>query len=332
MVYREDELISAFHKSLRKGHLYNSCFFGKMICNQIGVWKFKQYIFYIVFEETNNIDLYNKAKKLYLKEDKLITDKDIYSLVYSFVKSSKKWEITDGQELLICYLEQSKLYKDDKEKNFIRFRNDNLFSYGMWGNYLQQYDCYSHKMNKFKDISYTTIPDLFSMIEDNVLNKNIDNLIYLSYVFYENKDKLSFECLEQFCHTMYAKKLFKSMNELSGKYNYVFSYVLLFYSFLNELTDEPIKELESEKIDIIINKINNNLKNNQYVKIPLYALDKHTSKGKNLLSNTDVKFNVGLPPNVDLRLTGSHIGVKWRVYAYQQYNTIDIKWEDVLIK
>ena len=62
--------------------------------------------------------------------------------------------------------------------------------------------------------------------------------------------------------------------------------------------------------------------------IPLYALDKHTRRGKSLIYRDFPR------PNkkqilYDIRYTGDFIGIIWRIQAMEQYNTINIPWEDI---
>lgn len=53
--------------------------------------------------------------------------------------------------------------------------------------------------------------------------------------------------------------------------------------------------------------------------IPLYAHDRHTSKGKALMKTGEA----------DLRYSGMWNGMKWRQKAFEQHGTIDVEWDDV---
>lgn len=305
--YPEDELISAFHKSLRLGLFLNSCYFAKVIHLQIGIWKVKQYLHFIVLEDTNNLSLYEKTLNLYLKKDEEISNKELFEVIYYFCKSKKKWETEYGQDYLLLFLEVYEQIKEDKEKTHIRYINNDIFGYGSWGNLLQQYECFSK--NKFKEISYTTIPDLYCLIEQAISKKDVSMIIYLSFIYFENKDKLIFEILEQFCKTNFSKKLYSLLKLTKGKYTYVFSYNILFYSFIKDLPIEKIEEYTKEIHSKNIKELKY-LFANHYLDIPLYALDKHTYKGKLLLSDKVIKYNKKLLTEVDLRVSGSNSSVK----------------------
>jgi hypothetical protein len=64
--------------------------------------------------------------------------------------------------------------------------------------------------------------------------------------------------------------------------------------------------------------------------MPKYAHDNHTWTGKGLLRRFPHEIKPHTPQeNMDLRLCGAYHGVAWRYLAWQQYGTLDVKWEAV---
>lgn len=53
--------------------------------------------------------------------------------------------------------------------------------------------------------------------------------------------------------------------------------------------------------------------------VPLYAHDRHTSKGKTLMQKGEA----------DLRYSGMWQGMIWRQKAFEQHGTIDVEWDEV---
>lgn len=70
----------------------------------------------------------------------------------------------------------------------------------------------------------------------------------------------------------------------------------------------------------------------QDYEIPIYALDKHTSRGKRRINQNinKIRPNKKMPPGIDLRYSGTDISCIWRVMAFQQFGTINTSWENVV--
>jgi len=66
-------------------------------------------------------------------------------------------------------------------------------------------------------------------------------------------------------------------------------------------------------------------------RIPLYAQDNHTWKGKSLMRTHGLtQLQPGADQSdIDFRLCGAYQGVAWRYLAFKQHATIDCKWGDV---
>ena len=95
--YKNDELISALHKTVRGNDYFLSCYFAKIIKETVGVWRVKQYIFFIALEETMSLELFKNAYNLFSMEDDKITDDDIYEVLNLFCSTKKKWDTEAGQ-------------------------------------------------------------------------------------------------------------------------------------------------------------------------------------------------------------------------------------------
>ena len=78
------------------------------------------------------------------------------------------------------------------------------------------------------------------------------------------------------------------MNELNGKYCYIFNYLVLFYSLVNSLGEQKLPNLNEKAVLEVEEKINNLLNNQEYLEIPLIALDPHTVRGRRYLAISDL--------------------------------------------
>jgi len=98
--------------------------------------------------------------------------------------------------------------------------------------------------------------------------------------------------------------------------------LLRLHCFYSEDDHEDFKliTVEDEPIDF-----------HQEKDIPLYALDKHTRKGKRRIALhwNHIKPNTPLPNNLDLRYSGVTPYIWWRCLAYAQYRSIEVPWESV---
>lgn len=66
------------------------------------------------------------------------------------------------------------------------------------------------------------------------------------------------------------------------------------------------------------------------LQMPLYTHDNHTWVGGGLLRRFPHEIKPHVPQqNMDLRLCGAYHGVAWRYLAWNQYGTLDVKWEAV---
>jgi len=329
--YSEDEIISALHKCIRAGDFFSSCYFAKVIKENIGVWRVKQYIFYICFEETLNINLYKKLKELFKKEDNFISDKDIYEVLYYFCKCSKKWETQEGRNFLMANLNSVIRSMGDYVKERKRLPDiTDIDRLKYWeGVAMNDPLCFGKRSKKFRKSKHYGIPELYYYTEKAVNDKNSDDLLYLAEMFFENKDVFDFNTLsniEAFKHS----DLYHEMNELNGKYCYIFNYLVLFYSLVNSLGEQKLPNLNEKAVLEVEEKINSLLNNQEYLEIPLIALDPHTVRGKALFSNIRFDFNTPLE-GVDLRFSGKRYGVIWRIASCEQYGRIADKWEDVVV-
>ena len=307
-----------------------------MISRQIGLWKVKQYMLFVCFEETLNINLYKKLL-LGFKDDKT-TEKDMYRLIASFVKSKKKWKFEEGQSFIIKHCFVKKLLDNDLITNYKRYfvedHDLHFFEIHQWGLSLMGTSCFNSKTKSFKSTSLFTPEEYFYLLQESLNNKEVDKTIYFALYFFEFKDVLPFSVLEQLLTTKNSKYLYSLMNIYDGKYSYDYNYVLL---FLLQIIDIPTgilyEELyieREEKLSLIESHLEQVVKNNKYLPIPLTALDRHTHKGKVLLAKENIEYEKHLN-YVDLHLSGSWFAIIWRIYAIKHFGTIKVKWEDIKI-
>ena len=329
--YRDDELISSLHKCIRANDFFKSCYFAKIIKEAIGVWRVKQYIFYIVFEETLNVNLYEFLLKLFLKKDNDITDKDIYIALYYFCNSTKKWDCEEGLDFYLTQLKSEIDFMEDLVNNNKRFNKINdVGRLKYWESVITETSISFNKRAKtFKKTFLYGLPELFYYTETALKNGSVEDLFYISRLFYMNKDVLDFELLSNI-KEFKDSRLYNLMNTLKGKYAYIFNYFTLFYSLLRDISRFDLFELNEDVITNIESKINNLLEEGNFIEIPLIALDPHTARGKSLFSSIRFGFSKKLD-GIDLRFSGKWYAVIWRMSSYKQFKCIADNWEDVEI-
>ena len=329
MHFPEDELISAFHKELRAYNPLNACYFAQCLKNQVGAWKLKQYLFFVCFEETVNLNLFSEIERLFSMEDETISEKDFFRVIYSFLKSKKKWDTTYGQEFCFRHMEAKKKVGDDLEASSRRYVASDL-TYEGWVSKLQvEKICYSTKMKKFKETGTYNMAEMFSILDEAISEKNMDKAVYMAITLFNHKDKLPFDSLEELMKNDYSKSLFKIMQKYKGKYSYVYNYILLFFCQITDIPSEELQFISENDLEKIVNDIYKLQMNTETIPIPPYALDKHTRRGKALLEANGIRLNRQMK-NIDLRLSGNIIGVYWRIQAINQFSTIQVDWESVI--
>lgn len=337
-MYKEDELISAFHKSLRDSNIPMACYWSKMIINQIGIWKVKQYMLLVCFEETLNITLYKNLIRI-LKKD--ICEDELYKLIAAFVSSKKKWEYKEGQNFIINHWKINNEINEDLVKNEKRYEIkeeeyiENFFNIQQWGYILETSNCYNKKEKTFKLLQLGYTPqEFFFLFEKSIRDKDLDKVIYFSIYLFKNKDLFSFDIIKLLLTKKESIDLYETMAIFNGKFTYVYNYIFLFLLEICHFPFDVIYEKLYEENDKKINRIKDRLKfvedNKKYLDIPLKAIDRHTHKGKELLKNKEINYGKKID-GLDLRLSGSWFAIIWRIFAIKQYGTIDVNWEDVSV-
>ncbi len=72
------------------------------------------------------------------------------------------------------------------------------------------------------------------------------------------------------------------------------------------------------------------IKRGHFPNIPLYAQDNHTWLGKGLLRKHPEQLQPNVKQkNLDFRICGAYYGVCWRTLAYKQFQAIDCEWHEV---
>ena len=321
--YKNDELISALHKCIRADDIFLSSYFSKIIKETIGVWRVKQYLFYIVLEETLSISLFEEAYKLFLKEDDDITDEDIYNLIILFASTRKKWDYELGQDYLF---KQYISFRDVNRGDYLpKIKNFDRLSY--WENICEKTECFSDKTKKYKQTVLIGIPEILYLTEVAIDTKDTELLMKLGYLAFLNRKVFPFELLS-LIKEFKDLRLYHLMSELKGGYSYVFNYMVLFWATINPM-DEGFITIEDD-VDSIKSKVDKAIETKEFIPIPAYANDEHTAKGRKLLKMIIFGFNKRLEL-VDLRFSGSIYGVLWRIASMKQHNKIENRWQRVFV-
>jgi hypothetical protein len=323
--YNVYEVVSAFHKELRRGNVEHAVFWGTMLANFRGVKGVTKYMLNIVYEETrdhplgehlvralnpfsvgfranpNKTALENAGNELY---------RVMLQSIAFFCESRKKWELPHRMQFLEAEMRGYKRliekygrdvakagniiprseYKHlmDSLKNGIATNNLPLVQYGLKGlQKMQTADIDAHRATIINEVE-SLVPVAGQHISRDWSYLNIKSRL-------DSKPPLGI-----------------GYHELNA-----FVDLLCGEPYSAGFVDRNLPEVPKLRLGVAPN-------------IPIYAQDNHTWAGKALIRKYPNEWQPGaIQKHMDLRLCGAYIGVVWRHLAYKQHGRIDCEWEDV---
>jgi len=306
--YNKYEVVSAFHKELRRGSLEHAVFWGTMLANFRGIKGVIRYMLNILYEETRDHDLGNYLLEAYVNNG---NDYDTmrHCIAY-FCKAKKKWELPHRMEVfeneMMGYEKLIEKYGREVAKG---------------GNIIPatQKEHLLHELRKgFEKHDNAKVQFGLKGLQKMVVTE-IDT--HRAWIINEVYDTY--------------KRVGKDRDRLSGFIQRrVDAGLGIGYHELNMFVDFICGEKVSVGIDHKAKRILEGdpvlLRLGVAPNIPLYAQDNHTWAGKALIREFPKEF---LPEakqeHYDLRLCGAYMGVAYRHLAMAQHKRIDCEWDEV---
>lgn len=325
------EVVSAFHKELRRGDYPKAIYWGTLLSGFRRPKGVIKYMLNIIYEETRDHALHDELLRVYEdianadasgESSSIETVNDIFYLIYLFCKSVKKWNLPERYDIFCSemrgYQQLAKkfTYEVAKPSDIISSSNHTQLKqklldgftegdsikvqYGLKGLFKSMSK--AHEAHKFA---------IYSYLIDDVYNTGISAFSHDSDVVYELINLLNkrvsimgsigyheLNCLcDALCGETASYKLYTEKQLLEAK------------TIASSTAKYPYGDIRN---------------------IPLYAQDNHTYKGKALMKN----YRYQLEPeanqtNLDFRYCGAYFGVAWRMQAAKQLDTITCKWSEV---
>lgn len=322
--YNKWEVVSTFHKYLRLGRFDMAYYYGGILCTNRGAKGVIQYLINIIYEETRDHDLRTYLDGL-ISDPKNIALLDIGKAIMWFCETPKKWDLHDvrikmfnhemrGYERLVGEFGEdvakaSEIIDEDMVSVFlgdiskaIKKKDYDLLQYCVKGIQKSKFPSDIKNLHELRNV---TADILMRSCVGNVPPFRLKN-IKTFYAYIKAKPEsvgVSYHDLNAFADLIAGEP---------------YSYGILPRERQNEI--QRLKKLPKFPFD-------------KFPSIPLFALDNHTYRGKALLRNYFAQVPYGTEQtDLDLRGCGAYIGVGWRYYAQEQFDSIKTcKWHEVKI-
>ncbi len=309
--YNMYELVSAFHKELRRGDAERAYFFACLLSTHRGIKGIVRYLLNIIYEETRDHTLHEYLIDLYSGEIQLTANNMAVAIEW-FCAAKKKWELPHRADIFTNEMLGYKMLMDKfgndvaKPKEIIPATNNEaliaaikagfnktdpvLFQYGLKGLFKSK-AAVSHEKHK---------QHIFDLLRKLRSTSNTEALIALI----QRKQKLTKDIG------------YHDLNALAD--------LILGESYTagntGSLAASQRRKAKS-KLKMPLNQLH---------PIPLYAHDNHTWYGKGLMRKFAHELRKDAVQSfIDFRLCGAYFGVAWRTFAYQQHGSIKVKWAEV---
>jgi hypothetical protein len=315
--YNMFEVVSAFHKELRRRSVDQAVFWGTMLANFRGVRGVIKYMLNIIYEETRDHVLAGWLAKIMIGPPNAEMD---YGLMRTgialFCASKKKWELPSHFDFLM-----------EEMRGYEMLVNEFGRDVAKGGNIIDD----KHK-KKLIEALKTGLRDGDRMTTQYGLKglqklKTGDIDAHRAWIINELcSDKAIIAKVDK-------KHLGMLMDQISKR---ALNKLGIGYHELNNLVDFLLGEpfgaglLQPPAFNAVLRAPAPSLRLGVAPTIPVYAHDNHTWAGKALLRRYPAEWQPGATQeHYDLRLCGAYMGVNWRHLAFNQFGTIECNWEDV---
>lgn len=320
--YNVWEVVSAFHKELRRGDYNASLYWGIMLMMFRGKHGLLKRMIDIVFEETRDFSLYEYLLELYVINSKGdLPLANICRGIKWFCMTPKKWEM---EHRLAIFEDEMKAYKKLAEK-------------------------YSYDVAKGSEIIPSEHNEvLMKALMNGIIMGDRYHVQYGLKGFYKSKSEKPLEehkltlfdklqdiyvgDFNKFEYHDYTATRFRDLiiNRIGILENIKYHEI---NAFCDLITGEPHKPgllPPSKRKAVLSAPFKLDLSLFTIKQIPLYAQDNHTWAGKALMKRFYLQLEPGaIQRDIDFRWCGAYFGVAWRHLAIQQHGTCDVAWGDV---
>lgn len=320
--YNAFEVVSAFHKELRRGDVTAAIYWATMLVPHRGRHGVIKYMLNILFEESRDLSLAKHILRL-SSHGRSVTLIDMQRAVTRFCEAPKKWHLPWRTAIFI-----------DEQRGYKKLA-----------------DKFGYDVAKAKDIiDPKHTPDLQASLLAGFANADRVAVQYGLKGWFKSKsldhDHMKIDMLNMLIDVMNGDEV----NRFEHDEDYtrdLYDLIMLRsrlhggvgYHELNALCDaltgepgyDPAALLSVERHKTIVNNPRvKRVKLGAMKRVPLYAHDNHTWGGKAKMRQHPTQLEPGANQvDLDFRLCGAYMGVAWRTLAHKQHATIDCKWADV---
>jgi len=314
--YNAFEVVSAFHKELRRGDIERAMFWGTMLANFRKISGVNRYLLNILYEETRDHTLGRHLLDTMIDGDANDYDGMCRNIVL-FCRSKKKWELPHRMKYLQAEMDGYKRLIEKYGRDVAKGGNiiDNAALRPLMDMLLK-----SLRSKVLADVQYA-LKGLQKLKVDNIdqHRANILNMVHDKFIVGTPvARRAGYNELYQFIGDRAGNGFGIGYHELNAYIDFVCG-----ETYAPGLTDAAALKttLQSPppKLRLGVSPL-----------IPLYAQDNHTWAGKALIRRFPNEWVPGaVQEHMDLRLCGAYIGVVYRHLAFQQFGRIDCNWEQV---
>lgn len=320
--YNAFEVVSAFHKELRRGDETAALYWATMLIPHRGMHGVVKYMVNILFEETRDISLARYILRVSSK-GRSVSLLEMQRAVKRFTHAPKKWHL---KWRLPLFIDEQRGYKKLADK-------------------------FGYEVAKAKDIIPAKHhPELLNALLAGFENADRAKVQYGIKGWFKSQstdhDHMKIDMLNQLVDVMngvvpnafnydedYAHSLYELILRRANIHGGVGYHEL--NALCDALTGEPGNDMAASlpavKHKAIVNHPKlHRVKLGAMKRIPLYAHDNHTWGGKAKMRQHPNQLEPGANQrDLDFRMCGAYMGVAWRQLAINQHATIDCKWGDV---
>jgi hypothetical protein len=317
--YNKFEVVSAFHKELRRGDFEKAWFFGLLLSTNRGIRGVIIYLMNIVYEETRDHELAEFLLKL-RRDPRNHTLDRMSQAISLFCLATKKWELPLRYDIFTNemrgYEWLAREYGTEPaggvagHGNFIPAKEkDKLAGFLEEGLKKQDGALFQRGLKGLQKLKYS---DKERPTEDELYEHR--------YWLYERLYDLADKYL---AHTHDVWQLIHLVNEkIRADYG-------IGYHDLNAIGDAMLGEpfssglLSATKRAIALKRPTGAIPIGIWPAVPLYAHDNHTFRGKALMRRHADQLKPGAKQtDLDFRWCGAYFGVAYRMISYRQHGHI----------
>lgn len=331
--YNKFEVVSAFHKELRRGDFDKAWFWGLMLSNYRGMRGVIIYLLNIIYEETRDHELAEFLLKL-RKDPRNHTLDRMSQAISWFCLSVKKWELPLRYDIfsneMRGYEWLAKEYGTEPNGgvaghgNFIPAKHkDKLSGFMEEGIRKQDAALFQRGLKGLQKLQYS---DKDRPTEDELNDHR--------YWLYERLYDLADE------HRPSTHDVWKVIAIVNSRIeaNYGIGYHEL-NAIGDALMGEPYESglLSASKRAIAVNRPTGAIPYGIWPAIPLYAHDNHTYGGKARMRRHGDQLKPGAKQtDLDFRWCGAYFGVAYRMISYRQHGHVadwhETEWDKLLLR